>query len=302
MSVSPPDVRPNLFLIGAPKCGTTAMSHYLAEHPDVLFSRPKELRFFHTDFHPHHRLAHDLDSYLALFGPRERMARFPWVAEGTVWYLYSREAVANILRFNPEARFLVMIRDPLQLAPSLHAQLLYGGDEDVPSFAEAWELQAMRRRGERIPRTCRDPRVLQYEAVAQLGRQMERLYGLVPRDRVHVILHDDLQRDPRATHRSALDFLGLADDGLGDFPRINESRVVHRRRLASLLYLGGAVKRRMGITGSLGVWRTLSPHLSRRQRREPVPEELRQRLRETFRPDVELLSCLVDRDLTGWEA
>lgn len=278
------------------------MAHYLAAHPQVLFSEPKELRFFHTDFHRDHRLVHDLDAYLSFFGPPGRAAELPWVAEGTVWYLFSRQAVPNILRFNPEARFLVMLRDPVRLARSLHAQLLYGGDEDVPSFEAAWELQAARRRGERIPPTCREPKVLQYEAVARLGEQLERLYGLVPRERVHVMLHDDLLRDPRATYLGALAFLGIADDGRREFPRVNESRTVHRRRLAALLYRAGAVKRRFGIYGSFGVWRALSPVLSRRQRHAPIPEELRARLRDVFRPDVERLSRLVGRDLTGWTA
>jgi hypothetical protein len=276
------------------------MAHYLAGHPEILFSEPKELRFFHTDFHRHHRLVHDVDEYLACFGAPRRRARFPWLAEGTVWYLYSREAVPNILRFNPEARFLVMLRDPVHLARSLHAQLLYGGDEDEPSFAAAWELQAARRRGQRIPPTCREPRVLQYEAVASLGEQLERLYGLVPRERVHVMLHDDLKGDPRATYLGTLGFLGIADDGRRAFPRINESRTVHRRKLASVLYRAGTLKRRLGIYGSFGIWRALSPIVSRRRRYAPMPEELQARLRDTFRPDVERLSHLVGRDLTGW--
>ena len=72
-------------------------------------------------------------------------------------------------------RFVVMIRNPLDLAYALHSQLLYGGDENVEDFATAWRLQDERRRGESLPPGARDFKSLLYGDVAKLGEQVERL-------------------------------------------------------------------------------------------------------------------------------
>lgn len=292
--------RPNFFLIGAPKSGTTALASYLADHPSVCFSEPKEAKYFHTDFNESHRLATTLDGYLRMFGGRKAMDAYAAVGEGTVWYLYSTEAVPNILRLVPEARFLVLLRNPPDLVHSLHSQLLYGGDETVESFEKAWHLQESRRRGEAIPPLCREPKVLQYSKVGRLGAQMDRLFSRVDRQRVLALLFDDLCRDPQSVYRSALEFLGLDDDGRGNFPVVNPNRVIHRPRSADLVRVAAALKRRLGVRRSLGVWRLVSPLLSRQQRREPLNPETRRELEEHFRPDVEHLASLVDSDLSSW--
>lgn len=291
-------IRPNFFILGGPKCGTTAMSEYLASHPDVLFSTPKEAKYFHTDFAPAHRLVHNLAEYLSCWS--EERLNYRAVGEGTVWYLYSTQAVPNILEYNPEALFLVVIRNPVELAHSLHAQLLYGGDEDVEDFKVAWRLQERRRRGYEIPMYCRDPKVLLYGEVAKLGVQLERLYEQVSRDQVHVIVFDHFRQDTLQVYRRVLDFLGLPDDGRVSFPVVNPSKVVHCRRVAGVVRLGAAVKRSIGIRRSFGVWRAISPLVSRTQPRSSLDSEFRAELIEYFREDVERLSMLVGLDLTFW--
>lgn len=291
-------IRPNFFILGGPKCGTTAMSEYLASHPDVLFSTPKEAKYFHTDFAPAHRLAHNIDEYLSCWG--EERYKYRAVGEGTVWYLYSQQAVPNILEFNPEALFLIMVRNPVELAHSLHAQLLYGGDEDVEDFELAWRLQEQRRRGYETPTYCRDPKALLYGEVAKLGKQLERLYERVARERTHVILYDDFRQDTLQVYRRVLEFLGLPDDGRVSFPVVNPSKVVHRRRVAGIVRFGAAVKRSLGIRRSFGVWRAVSSLVSRTQPRTHLNSEFRAELIEYFREDVEKLSRLVGLDLTAW--
>ena len=58
--------RPNFFIVGAPKCGTTALSEYLREHPNAFLCQPKEPHYFATDF-PTHRYVTKEEAYLKLF-------------------------------------------------------------------------------------------------------------------------------------------------------------------------------------------------------------------------------------------
>ena len=82
---------PNFFIIGAPKCGTTALSEYLRKHPDIYFSYPKESNFFNDDFSDKYRKTKKFDIYLNQFFYNSK--GYKAVGEGTVWYSSGGEVV-----------------------------------------------------------------------------------------------------------------------------------------------------------------------------------------------------------------
>ncbi len=270
---------PAAYIIGAPKCGTTALAQYLSEHPAISISRPKEPHYYSKDLGGLRRCSDD-EEYRACFTPTPQTRM---LMEASVWYLYSQTAIASILEARPDARFIVMLRDPVRMLASLHRQLLRALDEDEPDFERAWNLSAERARGERVPPGCRAPSTLVYTRTAAFGEQLERLFSLVPRDRCLVLFQEEMQADTAKTYRRALDFLGLEDDGRSEFPRINEARRSRSRSLHYLIARGRPfreafsrpVKRMLG-RNSLGVmkkvdaWNTaklgsidISPDLAR---------------------------------------
>jgi hypothetical protein len=290
--------KPSLFVIGAPKCGTTALCAYLASHPAVCFSEPKEAKYFHSDFANEHRLCTTEDQYLKSFAHQQASDQI--LAEGTVWYLFSQVAVKQILAFNPSAKFVVMLRNPVDLSYSLHGQLLYGGDEDVADFTRAWQLQEARAAGRDLPRYCRDPKSVQYSQVASLGEQVQRLLQSVPKERVLFLVFDDFIKDAGASYRQVLEFAGLEDDGRQDFPKVNENRVLRPGLLPKVMFFAAAVKRRLGLRRSFGVWKKMQPALSETKKRAPMDLALRTTLQNHFAADVALLSQQVGRDLSHW--
>ena len=308
---------PDFFLVGAPRCGTTALSKYLSDHEQICFSRPKEPHYFSSvgeDWE--RRWPSEYPRFFRHYSPEHRA-----VGEGSVSYLYAEHAIERILRINPDARFIAQVRNPMQMVPSLHLRMLYLLQEDEPNFAKAWELQEARAGGQRIPRHCKDPRVLLYGEVGKLGAQIERLYAQAGRERSLVVVYDDLARDPRKVYEQVLGFLGLDDDGRGEFPRRQPSRTYRWRWLHSVLGQlavpsGELLHERLGRADRkankkrLHGWRKrLRPKRIRKAMQawnsavEPpaaLPEPLRQRLREHFAPDIQKLSALLDRDLTHW--
>src|SRR5690606_9490694 len=177
--------------------GTTALSAYLREHPRVFVSQPKEPHYFCTDFDYYYAPGRRSEEhYLRLFAGADE--RHLAVGEASVWYLYSADAARNIAAFAPGARAIVMVRNPVELVPSLHSQLLYMLDEDEPDPWRAWRLQEARRRGERLPPRVRVPAFLQYGEAARLGAQLRRVYESIPPERVKVIVFDDLRADAGA--------------------------------------------------------------------------------------------------------
>lgn len=299
-------LRPGFFLIGAPKCGTTSLSEYLRAHPQICFADPKEPHFFNTDL-PYLRRTFSEREYLsrafAHQRPEHRIA-----GEGSVFYLVSRDAVPNILRFDPDARFLVMVRNPIEMAQSLHHQNVYGQLEDEADFETAWRLQEKRRSGDAVPRRCLTPLLLQYHEMARLGSQLARVLEWVEPERLRVIVLDDLIRDPRATYCRVLDFLGVDDDGRRAFPASNERRMQagwYRR------WVGGTPRRvDRAIVGArralglreFGLRRRLGEALARPVPRAELAAPFRAELAAAFRGEVELLCDILERDLRGWLA
>ena len=303
-----PDIKPNFFIIGAPRCGTTAMSSYLAEHPDVCFAEPKEPLFFCTDM-PRLRLVETQNEYLTTCFDPARRESCPAVGEGSVWYLYSAEAVPNILEFNPAARFIVMLRNPADMLASLHRKLMTYADEDVADFERAWSLQQQRANGQNVPRYCKDPKLLQYAQIGRVGRQLQRLYERVAPDRRLVVLFDDFVNDPRATYETVLDFLGIVSDGRERFDQVNENEEVLSPTLLRhawnppqmLLNIAAPVRRLLGIE-RLGILPRIRSSLTRRAPRPATDQSFRAAILAELGPDIDLLGNLLGRDLSHWKS
>ncbi len=301
---------PDFFLVGAPRCGTTAIANWLKRHPHVCFSKPKEPHYF-TKLEPllpsPDLRTHYLQASFWHYDP----ALHRRLGEGSVSTLYSPEAVARIRSLNPDAKFVVVVRNPMDMLPSFHALLLYYMEEDVEDFEQAWRLQRTRAAGSSIPRRCLDPRLLQYSEMARLGKHVEALYRLAGRDHCLAIVYDDLAADPLATYRSLLDFLGL-EDHEPDLLRRNESRSFRYRWLHRLIYrpplvepakLFQFVARRNRKSG-IGKLARLRKRLMRWNAAPRRPAELSPALRDelgaTFAEDIERLGKLLNRDLGSW--
>jgi hypothetical protein len=267
-------------------------------------SASKEPSFFDTDspFVGVRKLSH----YLRCFShARDEHSA---VGETSPNYLFSRVAVNKVLEFNPAARFIVLARNPIEMAPSLHSQLLYNFHEDEPNFALAWGLQERRARGLAIPVDCRLPQFLQYRAACALGAQVQRLLANTARSRVHVTLLDDIRESPRAAYLSLLAFLGVPDDGRANLPVLN-SRLNRRTIPFHLLRRNaGYLKQRLGAAHLR--WRF--PHVSKARSASETLAELTVAptgltvsvddvmldvLEEAFRTDIRLLEQILERDL-----
>src|SRR5690349_11034979 len=146
--------KPNFFIVGAPKCGTTALYEYLRHHPNIFLPKVKEPHFFATDLGAYPSVK-TMDQYLGLFhDSNEAQVR---IGEASVYYLRSDTALPKIREFNPAAHIIAMFRNPVEMVHALHSQLLYVGIEDVPDFEAAWRLQDPRSRGLHIPPRIRSP-------------------------------------------------------------------------------------------------------------------------------------------------
>jgi len=302
---------PNFVIAGAPKCGTTALYAYLRAHDRVFLSEPKEPHYFADDLLSH-RSVTKLADYERLFAaatrtkcechPRQHLA----VGEASAWYLHSAVAIGNLLAYNPAVKLIVMLRNPVEMLPSLHSDLCWVCFEDEPDFEAAWNLQGERRAGRCVPRLCQVPWFLDYRLVGSLGSHVRRLLQIVPRSQVKFILFDDLCSSPRAVWEEVLQFLELPPDGRVDFPQVNSSKRnrsqwIARCRAAVVQGLPRplvALGKQAGLgrlSGALRRWNTAPRPVA------PLRAEFRAALAAEFSTDVELLGNLIGRDLALWQ-
>lgn len=222
-------IRPNFFIVGAAKCGTTAWAQYLSAHPDICFARRKEPHFFNTDF-PGFRWTRSRQEYLQHFSACtcERI-----VAEASVQYLYSVDAARNIANFCPEARVLIMLRSPSSFIRSYHNQLLLNLDENVGDLRTAWELSGQRTLTN-IPAENREPAFLDYKRVGLFSEQVARYLDVFDRSKVMVVFMENWINDPRSLYLDLMGFLDIEDDGRKDFPPVHTAKNFSNRRLHQL--------------------------------------------------------------------
>ncbi len=292
---------PEFFIVGAPRCGTTYMFEYLGRHPGVYVPPNKEPNHFCTDldsgsFLDSVSFMRDRDEYRMLFADADAGQL---AGEASTWYLYSRDAAANIHAARPGARILVMLRDPVEMMYSLHGRRRFGGTEELP-FAEALAAEDDRRQGRRLPRRPRNVKGLLYRDVARYAAQVERYFDRFGRDQVHVVIFDDFRSDPGAAYQSALDFLGLPRIPMPETSVVNAAARRRSETLQRAILTPWVIR-----LGRMIVPRALRPHVgplmdrlnAAPERRTPLDPALRRSLVEELRPDVQRLSRLLDRDL-----
>ena len=291
-----PVPHPNFFILGAPKCGTTSLADWLAQHPQVWFSPDKEPFYWNTDHVTvRRRTAAEYARLFAGAGPRHR-AR----GEGTVYYLVSRDAVPNIERALPGSRYIVCLRDPVDMAHSLYLEERYNGNETLPTFEAAWDAQARRReQPDTLPGV--DPVNLQYRRFCEVGEQVERLFGAVDRERVLVLFLSEIATDAPGTFARACRFLEI-DDVPVDFRVVNVAKERALPWLHTLQKRVGNWRNRHGLGRPLGFGRHLTALNRRPGQKSAMDPALRRRLTEAFSSDIHRLERALDRDLDEWLA
>lgn len=298
---------PDFFIVGAPKCGTTSMCEYLDQHPDIFISRPKELNFFGVDLTPPQRKM-TLKEYLENFQDHQDKI----CGEGTPFYLLSKTAGHEIKALNPNAKIIIMLRDPVALIYSLHSQLLFGSSENVADFKKALELEPYRKKGEHIPERCNRPEALFYSDIVQFSGQVQNYLEIFGKENIHIIIFDDLKHNTLEVYQKTLEFLGVEATFKANFQIHNPNTQVKaislyrflRKPPAWIFKVGRAVtppflaplRRKIG-------WSFIKKSqkmLTVEKPRATLDADFENHLRKQFSPEVEKLSQLIDRDLSDW--
>jgi sulfotransferase family protein len=297
---------PNVVIAGAPKCGTTSLFAWLADHPDVCGSNVKEARYFLDpgdplfDENSNYR-DHGLAGYAAYFR-RCEARKFKVVLEATPVYLYQATAPQALARIEPKPQIVFVFRKPsARVSSHFHfvrdslvriesdltladfVRLVETGDPRIPDHAHANNALAQSRYADYLP--------------AWLAR--------FPRSSVHFFLFEDLRHDQRAFTKTVAARLGLDPDFYDTyaFPRKNTTyRIrhpwIHLARRSVGRRLSTETRRRLK-TATAGAYARINVEPARFSQAEDEVEVLRE-LDRAFAPYDERLAELTGLDLSAW--
>ena len=267
---------PNLLIVGAQKSGTTSLATYIGEHPDVMMPR-HPVYFFNRYFD------RGLEWYSTHF---ESASSVAIIGEGTPEYMYHPEIAARIADSLPNVRLIAILRDPIDRAYSHYWHNQTRGHEAL-SFSDAVAAEPSRLKES-------DPATRARFAYVDRGRyvgQLENLCRYVPRERVKVLIFEEMRADPVTVTREAFEFLGI------DHTFVPKNIGQVRNRFVSFR----SQRLRRSIRRLPGIARIVARRLNvRHESYPPMEASVRADLVRTFAPGIESLEKWLRRDLAVW--
>lgn len=251
---------PNLFLIGAPKAGTSALAAFISQHQSIYSPKLKEPRFFDAqvfyDFPQDYPIAY-LADYLKLYDCAEA-AKAEYRLDASVFIMYDFAAIEKILELRPDAKFIVVVRDPVSAVTSMFNQRLKYLDpklrEVTDDISKCCELIQKRKNGFEFPVGCRNKFLFRYDLLYSYEMYIPKIKALLKPDQLEVIQYNALKHHPLSVCQEVFDFLNI-ESFSPETSNVNESFTVQVRykQLASLCYklahLTMPIRSRLKLTG-----------------------------------------------------
>lgn len=271
---------PNFFVVGPPKAGTTSIAHHLKKHPQVFIPDVKEPHYFSPHIESVVNL--NLDEYRRLY---EKASGYTAIGDLSASYFLYEEVPGRIFEVSPDARIVMMLRDPVARAYSDFTFARTLGIEPETAFRKALQRYETRDSPEWYLSRCYIEQGLYYSPV----RRYQETFG---KERVLLLPFDDLTRNPREFFARIATHIGVNP---GFFETVDLSEALNEYRMPRWRSLVNLVRRlRLQQMIPASMLRRLRP-LFFDTNRDPLDEESRRLLQEMYKPDVAQLEELMGR-------
>ncbi|MEL6139272.1 MAG: sulfotransferase [Cyanobacteria bacterium J06628_6] len=283
---------PNLFVVGAAKAGTTSLYHYLSQHPDIYMSPIKEPHFF-SDISPAERYMalsgcvniQDAKTYLGLF---ERRRQHSIVGEASPSYLWDEQAPAKIQQVSPNAKIVIMLREPTSRAYSHYLNEVRAGLEKRP-FLEALQADlASRETGWGVSPL--------YVALGQYSQQVQRYLDRF--EAVHVVFFEEFIKDVEGHLRQLFEFLAVDPAWAAEIELEAQNGYAIATGPLGKFLIGTPWVRQLARQLMAQQWRGQLKQLVLKKAPKPqMDEQARALLKEIYQSELEQLPQLLGREL-----
>ena len=230
--------KPTFMILGFPKCGTTLVRDICYQHPNIFHTTPEEPGFFDASFrftNTDHLQYKNLEDYLKLYS-HVKDTEYQ-LGEGSVYQIYSRNYIQNILNLNPEMKFIICLRNPVNASISMHSENRKKGGkgkEPIKSFFKAFSLHEKRvgdRDIDEVP-------ILKYnyKYLFDYTNRLKSVNDLLL-NRSHYILFENLVENFDTETKRLFEFLGVTSDVVIKFRHVNKAKVSKEGVFWKLIWL-----------------------------------------------------------------
>lgn len=300
-------MKPNLFIVGQPKSGTTALHQFLGQHPEIYMSSIKEPHFFCADFHLESDRAYGKQrfydfrsesAYLQLFSKAKNVKI---VGESSTNYLYSQVAAEKIYNFNPDAKIIIVLREPAQFLYSLHSHYVKFTEENEPDFLTALALETKRQQEEALSPRVTSPSYLYYSQRVQYYQQVKRYRDRFKPEQIKVIIFEEFKSANERIFSEILEFLGVESNFTPEYAAINVNKEVKFKAINNLINnpVAKSISKNLLSQEFNDFVRDniVEKLLWHQAPKATMPEEIKLQLKQQYQPEVAKISDLLQLDL-----
>lgn len=302
---------PNFFIVGAQKAGTTTLYHYLKQHPEIYMSPIKEPMYFalnnliynspgsKTD---RYFRFNTIDNYSTLFqGVKTEKA----IGEASTIYLYDGNTPHRIKELIPNAKIIIMLRNPVDRAYSNFYHAVRNGRETTDSF-----IEALQREDDRVNNNWSP--LYHYKRKGFYFEQIKRYYDSFGPEKIKIYLFENFIINPEPICKDIFGFLGVDQSFIPDistkynesgYPKSKLIKMLRTYVFNSILLKFFLVKQTLPVHYRIGIkdfivnkalnWSLAKP--------PEIPEEIRSELSEAYENDILKLQNLIQQDLSIWK-
>lgn len=288
--------RLNFFIVGAAKSGTTSLWMYLKQHPEVYM--PSDPKFKEPAYYCHSYGMTGVEEYHRLFSDvRNERA----IGEASTAYMTAPESAGLLHAAHPDARIIVILRNPVDRAYSLYRWMVNHGYEWIYPFEAALEEEKIRKNdADFFSGNPENFYNYMYFHSGLYSRQLERYFSLFPRENIKVLLMEDIQHRPAEVMRDVFGFLDVDVNFKPEFKVYNraELRPVHVKWHFHL----NALRRRFPHTRkSVAITWLFEMNMKLLSLKWPgLKPEIRNALLARYHDDITRTGKMIDRDLSAW--
>jgi len=301
--------KPNLFIVGHPRSGTSSMHRYLGQHHDVFMSPIKEPNYFARDFREESDNFHHKQLYFPYRTEKDYLGLYKkWktekaAGEASSTNLYSAVSAEEIHRFNPESKIIIMLREPVGFLYSYHSAAQFALGEHHKDFNKALFAEKERKKGTGFSKRVITPSWLFYSEFTKYTEQIQRFLFHFDQEQIKIIIFDDFKRNTQELYREVLEFIGVDSDFSFNFDIVNPNKQVKWPSLKKFILDSPYFRKTMRRIFSNDIYAKMDNFyktwIVSYEPRQILDSEIKIDLKKKFKLEVEQLGNFLKRDMVS---
>ena len=283
----------DFFIVGAPKSGTTSLYHYLSEHPQVEMSSQKEPDYFSDKaiheqgmYYAKNRI-NTLDKYDSLFVQKESVV----YGEASVSYLFYENVAEDIKKYNPDAKIIIMLRNPIERAFS-HYLMDYRLGLISDSFENVLAKKSKHKNAHLFYQ--------QYIEVSKYSRQIQRYLDFFEKDNILFIDYEDFKKNVSKTVDQVYNFLNISTEFVADINTKHNTFIMPKNKIIRLIYSFVFLRKILTFLFPVYLVKNIRVLLFKSDKKPELLKETRSLLSIIFNDDIKKMEEVLAKNYSKW--